>query len=348
MLGKSLAALGTSLLLLALSACGKSGSETGPAAAPVAQAAPCDRACLEGYVDQFLDAVIAHDPQRVPFGKDLKYTENGQKLDLGDGIWRTLTAKGTYRMFVTDVEAGQVAFLGSVREDDIPAMISVHLTVKDRRVAATEIFIQRSDKSADGFDKIGYTWTDAVPPAERMSRADLVRVANMYFSGLERNDGKGVYPFTDDCNRIENGMNSTNVPTPKGETRPDPKTSERYSGQWSCREQFESGLLYFVSRIRDRRFVAVDPERGLVFSYIFFDHSAGNTRRFKTPDGRDVVAGPRQPWTWELAEAFQIRGGKIRQIQAIMERVPYGMNSGWSSWEDGLSSKARDVTRARP
>ena len=348
MLGKSLAALGTSLLFLALTACGKNGPETGPAAAPAAQAALCDRACLEGYVDQFLDAVIAHDPQRVPFGKDLKYTENGQKLDLGDGIWRTLTAKGTYRMFVTDVAAGQVAFLGSIREDDIPAMISVHLTVRNRRVAAAEIFIQRNDKSADGFDQIGYTWTDVVPPAERMSRADLVRVANMYFSGLERNDGKGVYPFTDACNRIENGMNSTNVPTPKGETRPDPKTSERYSGQWSCREQFESGLLYFVSRIRDRRFVAVDPERGLVFSYIFFDHSAGNTRRFKTPDGRDVVAGPRQPWTWELAEAFQIRGGKIRQIQAIMERVPYGMNSGWSSWEDGLSSKARDVTQVQP
>jgi hypothetical protein len=23
---------------------------------------------------------------------------------------------------------------------------------------------------------------------------------------------------------------------------------------------------------------------------------------------------------------------------------PYGMNSGWSSWKDGLSSRARDVT----
>ena len=26
-----------------------------------------------------------------------------------------------------------------------------------------------------------------------------------------------------------------------------------------------------------------------------------------------------------------------------MERSPYGMNAGWSSWEDGLSSRARDV-----
>ena len=341
-----LAALALSLAALALSACGRSGSTPATVAAPAVEAAaPCDRACLEGYVDQFLDAAIAHDPRRVPLGTDLKYTENGQKLDLGDGIWRTLTAKGSYRMFVTDVEAGHVAFLGSVREDDIPAVIAVHLTVKNRRVKAAEIFLQRNEKSADGFEKIGYAWTDVVPPTERMSRDELVRVANLYFSGLERNDGRGVYPFTDDCNRIENGMNSTNAPTPKGETRPEPKTAERYSGQWSCKEQFESGLMYFVSRIRDRRFVAVDPERGLVFSFIFFDHSAGDTRKFKTPDGRNVVAGPRQPWTWELAEAFQLRGGKIRQIQATMERVPYGMNSGWSSWEDGLSSRPRDVTK---
>ena len=346
-----LTALGSGIVLLGLAAC----QPSGPAgtAAPTAQVtpglAPCDRACLEGYVDQFLDAVIAHDPQRVPFTSHAKYTENGQKLDLGDGIWRTLTAKGSYRMFVTDAASGHVAFLGTVREDDIPAVIAVHLTVdKNRRITDAEIFLQRNDKSADGFDKIGYTWTEEVPAAQRMSHADLVKVANMYFSGLERNDGKGTYPFTDDCNRIENGMNTTNVPTPKGEVRPDPKTAERYSAQWTCKEQFQSGLMYFVSRIRDRRFVAVDPERGLVFSFIFFDHSAGDTRRFRTPDGREVVAGPRQPWTWELAEAFQIREGKIHQIQAIMERVPYGMNSGWSTWEQGLSSAARDVTQVQP
>jgi hypothetical protein len=103
--------------------------------------------------------------------------------------------------------------------------------------------------------------------------------------------------------------------------------------------------MYFVTRIRDRRFVAVDPERGLTFAFVFFDHSAGDTRRFRTPDGRPVVAGPRQPWTWQLAEAFRVEKQQIRQIVAIMERVPYGMNSGWSTWEQGLSSDLRDATR---
>ncbi len=311
----------------------------------LAAAAACDKACLEGFVDKYLDAQLAHDPKRLPFAKNLKLTENGQKLEPGDGLWRTLTAKGSYRMFVTDVGAGRVVFLGSIKEADTPAMLALRLKVQKGEIAEVEALVQRSDKSADGFDKIGYTWKDSIPEAERMSRADLIRVTNMYFSGMEKNDGKGQYPFTDDCNRIENGTNTTNVPTPAGQTRPDPKAASNYSSQWGCKEQFESGLLHFVSRIRDRRYVAVDPEHGIVFAFTFFDHMAGDTRTFQTPDGRTVTAGPKQPWTWEIGEAFRVENGRIHQIVAIMERVPYGMNSGWSSWEQGLSSQAQDATK---
>ena len=308
----------------------------------------CDRGCLETFVDRYLDAVAAHDPAKAPLAKGAKYTENGQRLEFGDGLWNTMTGKGAYRLFVADVEAGQIAFLGSIQEAGTPAMISLRLRVRNEQIAEAETFIQRSDRSAQGFEKIGWTWTEAIPPSERLSRDSLVKTANMYFSGMQKNDGKGVYPFADDCNRIENGAFSTNAPTPAGQTRPDPKNATNYSGQWSCLEQFQSGLLHFVTRIRDRRFVAVDPERGLVFSFIFFDHAAGATRKFQTPDGRTVTAGPQQPWTWELAELFRIEKGKIRQIEAIMERVPYGMNSGWSNWEDGMSDRGRDVTGATP
>jgi hypothetical protein len=307
--------------------------------------APCDRACLEGLVDRYLDAVIAHDPSKAPIVKDAKFTENGQKLELGDGLWNTMSGKGTYRLFVTDPEAGEVAFLGSIREDNTPAMIALRLKVRNRQIAEIETFIQRSDRSAVGFEKTGYQWTETIPPAERMTREELIKTANMYFSGMQKNDGKGDYPFADDCNRIENGGMSTNTPTPAGQTRPDPKTANNYSSQWSCMEQFKSGLLHFVTRIRDRRYVAVDPERGLVFSFIFFDHSGGDTRTFQTPDGRTVTAGPAQLWTWQLGELFKIEKGKIHQIEAIMERAPYGMNSGWSNWEDGLSDRGRDATR---
>jgi hypothetical protein len=323
--------------LLAVALLGGSGN--------VRAAEGCDRACLEGLVDQYLDALAAHDPHQAPFASDVRFTENGQKLELGDGLWRTFTGKGSYRMFVDDVEAGHVAFLGSIREADTPAMLALHLRVRDRKITAAEMLVQRNEKSALGFEQIGYTWREELPSGTRKSRADLLKTANMYFSGMQQNDGKGVYPFDEDCNRIENGVYTTNVPTAAGQTRPDPKTADSYSSQWSCREQFESGLLHFVSRIRDRRFVALDPERGLVFSFVFFDHMAGDTRTFQVPDGRTVTAGPKQPWTWEIAEAFRLEHGKIHQIQAIMERVPYGMNSGWSTWEEGKSSAGRDASR---
>ena len=87
---------------------------------------------------------------------------------------------------------------------------------------------------------------------------------------------------------------------------------------WSCREQFESGLLHFVSRIRDRRYVAVDEERGIVVAFGFFDHDAGKNRHFTTPDGRSIVGGPQEPYTWEIAEAFKVEKGLLHEVEAVL------------------------------
>jgi hypothetical protein len=323
------------------------------AATAHAQRAGCDRDCLEGFVDRYLDAVIANAPANVPLSDNVRFTENGQRLEIGDGLWNSMKAKGSYRLFVSDTTAGQVAFLGTIEEDHrdpaqgTPALIALRLKIENGEIGQIEQFVARSEDAARRVAALGAPnpmYLASIPESERMTRVDLITTANKYFSGMQQNDGKGDYPFADDCNRIENGMQSTKAPTPAGETRPDPATATNYSGQWSCREQFESGLLYFVTRIRDRRYVAVDQERGLVFSFVFFDHTAGDTRNFTTPNGRAVSAGPTQPWTWYIAEIFKVENGQLRQIEAILERVPYGMLSGWSSWEDGMSDRAQDVT----
>jgi hypothetical protein len=313
---------------------------------------PCNRECLNGYVDKYLDAMVKHDPKLVPLTKNVKFTENGQRLDPGDGLWRSMSSKGTYRLFVTDVQTDEVAFIGTIREqgrnagEEVAVVLGLRLKVAGGQIPEVETLVVRNENAAKNFEKIGtpnHLFQEAVPPAERMSREDLIKTANMYFTGMQQNDGKGVYPFTDDCNRIENGSLTTNVPPKAGAAVPDPKTATSYSAAWSCKQQFESGLLHFVTRIRDRRYVAVDPERGMVFSFAFFDHSAGDTRTFQTPTGRTVTAGPNQPWTWEIAELFKIEKGKLHQIEAILDHSPYGMNSGWSNWEDGLSTRARDI-----
>jgi hypothetical protein len=331
---------------------------------------PCDRACLEGFVEQYLDAWVARDPKKLPLAANAKYTENGQRLELGDGSWNVATGKGKYRLFVTDTVTGQVGVIATVTEEpNVASMVALRLKVVNRQISEAEALFVRPAAPAGGargarggapaapaappqpspaerLEALGKPhplFLEPIPLAERMSREDLIKTADMYFTGMQQNDGKGVYPFADDCQRFENATLTTNVETPPNQTRPNPKTATTYSSQWSCKEQFESGLIHFVTRIRDRRYVAVDPERGLVYSFVFFDHMAGKTRTYQAPDGRTVTGGPTEPWTWEIAELFRLEKGKIRRIEAILVRSPYGQNSGWSSYEDSMSDKARDI-----
>jgi hypothetical protein len=315
--------------------------------------APCDRACLNGFIDQYLTALVANDPSQLPVTKTVKFSENGQMLPLGDGLWNTATGKGTYKLYITDPEDGQVAFFGTIREAGVPTILAVRLKVEKQQVSEIETLVARQPDGARSLEKLGTpnpVFEEAIPPAERASRQELIRTANMYFSGIQMNDGKGVYPFSDDCNRIENGMQTTNNPSfvqpplPDAYSSPsDPaqKHDPAYSAAWSCKQQLESGLLHFVTRVRDRRFVVVDRERGLVLAFVFFDHAAGKYRTFQVPDGRTVTVGHTTPWTWEIAELFKIKKGKIGQIEALVEHCPYGMGSGWSTREEALSSQAR-------
>ena len=63
------------------------------AASPASPAASnaCDRACLNGLIDQYLAAMVKHDPSHLPLAKTVKFTEDGVRLELGrralgDGI----------------------------------------------------------------------------------------------------------------------------------------------------------------------------------------------------------------------------------------------------------------------
>jgi hypothetical protein len=339
---------------LAIAAVGVAAASLLAATGAFAQRGPdCDRACLENWVDRYLDAVIDDDPSQLELASDVRFTEDGQQLEIGDGLWNTMKSKGAYRFFVADVPAGQVAFIGTINEDhrnpalETPALLGLRLKIERGRIAEVEQMVVRNEDAANRVSALGtphQLYLQTIQRDKRMSRDALIETANKYFTGMQQNDGMGDYPFSEDCNRVENGNLATNQPTPFRQQRPDPATAVGYSGQWSCLEQFESGLLHFVNRIRDRRFVAVDEERGLVYSIVFFDHSGGETRNFRTPDGRNVTAGPVQPWTWYIAEIFRVENDEIRQIEAILQRVPYGMNSGWSSYEEGMSDEIQDET----
>lgn len=287
----------------------------------------CDRACLEQWLDRYVDALVARDPARLPAAPSAVFTENGQRLMLGDGLWHTVTGRGGYALKLADVERGQAVLMGTVREAEVPTILVVRLKVARRRIAEVETLVIRNEAAAKSLDSIGTpraTWTQSVPAAERHSRADLVRIANMYFSGIEKNDGRGTYPIADNCVRLENGAFTAGGPARSG-----------------CRQQFESGVFFYVTRIRDRRFVLVDPERGLAFAFAFFDNGSGDARNGTLADGRKVSSGPVIPWTWQIAEVFKIERGLIGPVESVLHQVPYGMGSGWSTWAEAMSSTPR-------
>jgi hypothetical protein len=293
----------------------------------------CDRTCLEGFVDRYLDAVVAHDPARLPVASVVKFTENGQRLRLGDGLWNTGSARGPYKLYVADPEKGQVGFFGTIRENGTPAILALRLKLRGSRILEIETLVARDAKEASKLEASGAphpAFSTPVPAGARVSRDRLVKVANLYFVGLERNDGKGVYPFSDDCNRLENGQQTTNHPSEE----PQPFDASALG----CKAQFETGFFRFVTRIRDRRFVVVDEERGLALAFVFFDH-AGNVPNVTLTDGRTIPIGVARPWTWEIAELFKVENDLIHQIQAVIRESSYGMNSGWSEWEQGLSAE---------
>ena len=158
---------------------------------------------------------------------------------------------------------------------------------------------------------------EAIPAAQRASRAELVRVANLYLSALEKNDGKRIPPFSDDCQRIQNGVQTTNNPDAVAQMAPPPAPGRGGRGgpgkqppappkpqglqinitAMGCAEQFKLGYFNFVRRVRDRRFVAVDRERGLVMVIAEMDEPAGKYATFKLADGREITTGPTRPTT---------------------------------------------------
>src|ERR1700677_3475666 len=86
-------------------------------ASPAAKAGDCARACLNGFVDQYMNAVAAHDPSKLPHAANVRYTENNVEMKLGEGLWQTSDGWGTYKVYVDDPQTGQVGFLGVSNED---------------------------------------------------------------------------------------------------------------------------------------------------------------------------------------------------------------------------------------
>ncbi len=82
-------------------------------AAPIggAVAPACDRACMTGLVDRYLAALVRHDPAGLPLNRDVKFTENSARLNVGhEGLWVAASEAPTgFHIYAIDVGASDAA-----------------------------------------------------------------------------------------------------------------------------------------------------------------------------------------------------------------------------------------------
>lgn len=292
-----------------------------------AQAA-CDRSCLEGFIDRYLEALPTHDATRLPWAPKAKVTENNVQLAIGDGVWGTATGVGAYRLKVADPQQGQVGVYGEMLEADGNSVFALRLKITNGRISESEMIVVRVNDfgalpgGANPFANPSFVdkpiMTQALTPSERRPRKTLVAVANGYFSTLQLNDGRIHTAFDPQCNRVENGLQTTNNPAkPLGPL-----------SALGCEAQFALGQYRYDDRIRARRFPLVDEERGLVMAAGFIDHE-GRLADYKLADGSPAQSPIRRPHTFVFLELFKIVDGRIRQVEAAFITVPYNMPSPW-------------------
>jgi hypothetical protein len=116
----------------------------------MADAAPadCDRACLKGFIAQYLDAMVAHKPSAVPLSDKVRFTEDTVDMKVGEGLWRDASKIRGYRQDILDVPQGVAASQVIVEEAGSPVMLMLRLRVADKKI--TEIETQVTRKQSEG------------------------------------------------------------------------------------------------------------------------------------------------------------------------------------------------------
>ena len=296
-------------------------------AAAVERAADCDRQCLYGFVDQYLQALVAKDPSRLPWAKSVKFTENNVVLAVGDGLWGTISGLGPEDVRAADPANGQVLYMGVVAEHGVQSFLALRLKVDDRKISEVETIVDRKGQGPGPFGdpaaiaQLPILLAD-VPPDQRTLPAKMIALADGYFNTLQLNDGHIFTVFDPACSRRENGVWTASDP------HPDPKSTYSQFGKFSCEEGFKLGNYRWDDRLRARRFPLVDEEKGLVLAGGFIDHS-GRLAQYTTTDGVVHESPVKSPHSFCLLELFKIQDGKIRHAEAVFITVPYDIPSPW-------------------
>ena len=306
-------------------------------AAAAAGEEKCDRACLSGYITKYLDALVAHDPTRLPVTQNVRFTENGVSVPLGEALWVTIGGLGSYRVDYLDTEAQQAASHVAFVENDKPGLMALRLKIVGGKIAEVETVLNRSSPMASHMPPIESLWSEAEPASARLTRAQLAAETENYLKAVSRSDGTLVKFNKSSCARLENGNVMAYGPNDKpiAPLRPvtDPDSwmaAVRQTMGMDCAEQLSTGIYAFITSYDHARFPVIDVERQVVFGHWVFRRKGnvpGVTFKGKFYPFLDSMRFPNENL---LGQAFKFRDGRITRVQGVfLNSNVYKAGTGW-------------------
>lgn len=208
----------------------------------------CDHACLMAMLDDYLKALVAHDPTKTHFASTLKYTDNGVLAKLGDGLWKTASSiRDDTRLLFADPVTGNAALMLVVLEGTTPVLYQARVKVASHEITELETMTVRRAGAANGFfSPDGMVpkpvFLEPVPANKRMTRDALKAEVDLYVDFLDGASGSKVH-FDPQCVRFENGVQTAQAGAVGAQS-------------WN----------FMVTR----RFLVIDEEQGIVYGMFPF------------------------------------------------------------------------------
>ena len=321
------------------------------APAPVTPGSPgeCNRDCLYAFVDRYFDAMLSRHPATIAMAPEVKYTENEQIVKPGEGIWKTFSGRGTYRVYLADPATGQAGYYGDINEDGglLIAVVALRLKVSEHRITEIELITVREEKRPKGglgmntagimtprmideLDSSQFIVPSPVllgPIPSPENREQLVGTTKKYFDAFGQGQAS-IAAIDAQCSRRENGMMATGNPDGPVVDRAQP-SFRLFSG--SCAQEMDRGFFSALWKVRDVRPLVVDEKQGLVLNLAFLDNEGDAPSVSVREVGPVAVPSElRRPITFLAPQLFKIENGKIRAIEGLSWPVPFGMRSAWN------------------
>jgi hypothetical protein len=292
-----------------------------------------DRAALIKLADDYLAALVAHDPRKVPLAPDVKTVENAKRIQPGEGLWKSTTAGPTeFRIVVPDTVSQQVGGMVMMQTDGKPAQVGFRLKVVNGKVTEAEHMIALPrETSLPNLQKLRPGIMMEVPYEYRDSRGRLLHIAKSYYDALDLNNGS-LAPFAPDCERRENGMRTAPFGGPVGGAGV-PGGTQRppgLLGMHDCKSQLDSQSMAYITSIDHRRVEIADELTGLALGFSHFTHDMKTKQyRILNDPSREVSTMNFDPFDLPALHIYKIWGGQIHEIEAMGFTAPYRSPTGW-------------------